>query len=570
MPAFNRMYGTVEAGTDMAGADDGAVAPEAVEVKNRDDPTPPRGGGSSPLQASANFIKCCIGAGSFSLPFAFYNGGVVGSSVATLLVGLLAAYTIGLLGWLERIAEERLAASGAAPGADAVPEKLTYAKIGKVLCPACDIRRRLAPGGTGFSRIGGEGTASPSALRASQAAQEVSWNGMELAINVSVVATSIGVGAAYLDFISSTLQSLVGWQPLPATLVVLPFILLLSLVSSYKHLAWTSILGNIAVAAGIIAVVAVGAAGDGVDRHGSALQQVGVNGTSREAWQDVPAVRPLGIVQVVGSVAFLFAVHIVVLPVVQSMRDRGQFNRVVYWSMGGVAVTNAAFGAVCALLFTSAVAPNIIDNLGDSVAAVIVKVLLCVDLLFTIPMVLAAGRQILEGAAVAQYRLGKQLKAELHRIDCDVRQVPADADVPPPAPRATSDEPLRPQAGAHLGSRLSEPPQKSARDGRAFCGWVKCGTELALRLLVRFSMVLAMLLAAVFIPDFAAMVTLVGGLINSFTGFLFPAVLYLAASKGLPQTTPLAWWSHVAIAVFGVVAAALTTTFTIMDIVNGA
>lgn len=51
---------------------------------------------------------------------------------------------------------------------------------------------------------------------------------------------------------------------------------------------------------------------------------------------------------------------------------------------------------MCYLLFGPATEDNIIKNLSTGAVLQAVRVLLCLDLLFTIPMLLAAGREILE------------------------------------------------------------------------------------------------------------------------------------------------------------------------------
>ena len=53
---------------------------------------------------SINLVKCAVGAGSFSLPFAFQSTGIWVGSIALVLFGILAAYTMNLLASAEKIA----------------------------------------------------------------------------------------------------------------------------------------------------------------------------------------------------------------------------------------------------------------------------------------------------------------------------------------------------------------------------------------------------------------------------------------------------------------------------------
>lgn len=81
----------------------------------------------------------------------------------------------------------------------------------------------------------------------------------------------------------------------------------------------------------------------------------------------------------------------------------------VYISFSFITLLNAIFAAFCLVLFrpatcdstdgsgstTPGVCPNVLHNLGGVLARVI-KMLLSIDLLFTIPVILAAAREIIE------------------------------------------------------------------------------------------------------------------------------------------------------------------------------
>ena len=60
-----------------------------------------------------------------------------------------------------------------------------------------------------------------------------------------------------------------------------------------------------------------------------------------------------------------------------------------------ISVVNAAFGALCFLMFGEETKGMVLDNLDKHApGTAAIKLLLCVDLLFTIPMILAAGREV--------------------------------------------------------------------------------------------------------------------------------------------------------------------------------
>jgi hypothetical protein len=80
-----------------------------------------------------------------------------------------------------------------------------------------------------------------------------------------------------------------------------------------------------------------------------------------------------------------------------------------------ITVINLSFGIICVLVFRDQTAANIMDNLGTSVVVKVVRVLLCVDLLFTVPMVMAFGREILE-KSLFDSRFGNKFDARSARI----------------------------------------------------------------------------------------------------------------------------------------------------------
>ncbi len=599
----------------------------------------------SRMQTAMNFIKCCVGAGSFSLPYAFIQGGLVASVLLCLAIGSLAAYTIVLLGWIEEHAWSQLThrQQQQQMARHAGHKGLSYPAIGRIVAPhwTCSRQQRSSsharpgepsvtaagPNSQHFQKLAAEtedrrGPNNDLTVLTSvvQPLHAQPCNIMSSAIATAIVLTSVGVGAAYLDFIASTLVSIFpasGWTQTHFMLLTLVPVLPLALVSSYKYLAFTSVLGDIAVAAGIIVVVLFGALGQDNAVDSTTAGGAATNGTlappaplSPGDWEGegAPLFDPLGVFQVVGSVAFLFAVHIVVLPVVQSMKQRSAFGAVVYSSMLGVAITNTAFGVACALLFASLTQPNVIDNLDDGPVSTTVKVLLCVDLLFTIPMVLAAGRQVLERAVMSRYRHERSLRKALQHTAAAaaVQHTQPGAVQPsrgathgaaggaaPPQPHTEhasqalmSDQgnthPTTAAAQAHdsstapntqVAAHIAPPPAPTEtaplRSGGAGAGALapKCGREALITSVLRLSLVLVMAAAAITIPNFEMMVTLVGGLVNSFTGFVFPPLLFLALTRNSPSYSPskCSVVSHIAIAVFGLMAAVLTTTFTIRE-----
>ena len=74
-------------------------------------------------------------------------------------------------------------------------------------------------------------------------------------------------------------------------------------------------------------------------------------------------------------------------------KPRG-FGAVATVAYALITVVNAGFGGLCFLLWGDKTESNVLKNLPDGAGAVTIRLLLTVDLLFTIPMILAAGREV--------------------------------------------------------------------------------------------------------------------------------------------------------------------------------
>ena len=222
-------------------------------------------------------------------------------------------------------------------------------------------------------------------------------------IGLGVVLTILGVCAVYLDFIGTLAAAVVGHgvtsQQVQAVLV-LP-VILLALLRDFKYLAWTSIVGDIAVTAGAITVIAYGAVKKGITSP-----------------HDLPAFHADTYSSFFGQAVFLFAVHSVILPISQASAKPRRFPVVTWWTFGGVAVANALFGALGYMAFTDKTSGLVLSNLGSSVVGKVVNMFLAVDLLFTIPIVLSAPRRIIERLVIPRGDPHTVLKENAARVVC--------------------------------------------------------------------------------------------------------------------------------------------------------
>jgi len=306
---------------------------------------------SNSVQTFFNISKAIVGAGSFALPWCFKNMGLWAASVTILLIAVLSIYTILVLIKCKRyVAQETLS------------RYLTYVDISRYA-------------------FGVAGAVIVYAL-------------MEVA--------SLGVCSAYLVFISSTLKSILphSWAltDTEIMLCILPPIILLTWLRSFKYLSFTSILGVLSLLAGLTATIL----------YGFLYQHI-------EPLSDYEAFKwhtyPLSF----GTVAFLFCVHFLVLPIEESMKEPQKWPLSLSASIAFVTVSNTAFGFLGYLFFGAATCSIVIINLGSNLWVTIVKACLCVDLLFTYAIVFAPGREVVEKSLLSSKSRWLDLKRNLIR-----------------------------------------------------------------------------------------------------------------------------------------------------------
>jgi hypothetical protein len=81
------------------------------------------------------------------------------------------------------------------------------------------------------------------------------------------------------------------------------------------------------------------------------------------------------------------------------------YDEAVNVSVTIVWIVNVVFAVLCLGFYGNETQDLILRNLGNSVYLSALKILLCVDLLFTFPVVFSSGRQILENALIPRGEL---------------------------------------------------------------------------------------------------------------------------------------------------------------------
>ena len=426
--------------------------------------------------------------------------------------------------------------------------------------------------------------------------------------------------AVYIDFIASTLPDIAcagrdsgASRPLSvqmAALATAPLVLGLAQIQSFHWLAWTSTLGNVAVLGGAVAVVVAGAYGSTVE------------GISMASWGALPHLKPGGLPRAIGQIAFLFAIHIVTLPILAEQGSAPAAARSLGIGFGIVTASNVAFGLAAAMLFGLNTPANVLDALSSGWVLQVVRALLCLDLLLTAPMVLAAGRQVVERFVVGGMREARQARAEARGVLAGERQgwgrhretgAEGEKSAGASAPGGTNSEAVGSEVGH--AARRQEDEALGARACLASClcwpctrwlarrgGWDEHGARVA----VRVCLVVVAYALAFGIPDFGDLLALVGGGVNCTIGYTASTLVWLMArgraarmarhvleqlpeegqgkaggrpgavdvreaveaiASGEPSTA--SWVVHCGIALFGVASAVASTVTVAMDLGGG-
>lgn len=174
----------------------------------------------------------------------------------------------------------------------------------------------------------------------------------------------------------------------------MPIILAFSFLRTLKVLTYTSLLGNLLVITGCVTVIIYG-----IMKY---FHYITLDHNFVE-WDTLP--------KYVGGNIFLFAIHVVIFPLLQQMenQDNNENKRqAIKYSYIFITVLNSLFGSIGFLLFADSVCvnglfdscigpcDNVLSNVSDGSLLDIIKILICIDLLVTIPLILAASRAIIE------------------------------------------------------------------------------------------------------------------------------------------------------------------------------
>ncbi|KAG6572176.1 Amino acid transporter AVT3B, partial [Cucurbita argyrosperma subsp. sororia] len=306
--------------------------------------TPLLGGGlprSSQAKTFANVFISIVGAGVLGLPYAFKRTGWATSLIMLFSVAAVTYYCMMLLVYTRR----KIVADGSS-------EVNSF-------------------GDLGFSVCGSFGRAI---------------------VDILIILAQTGFCVGYLVFIGNTLSNLFNSSTMalrsdfleasPKILYILgclPFQLGLNSIKTLTHLAPLSIFADV-VDLGAMGVVMV--------------EDISVISKRR------PPVEAFGGLSVffygMGVAAYSFEGIAMILPLESEMKNRDQFGKILGLSMAFIAALYGGFGVLGYFAFGQETNDVITSNMGPGLLSAIVKLGLCINLFFTMPLMMNPAYEIIE------------------------------------------------------------------------------------------------------------------------------------------------------------------------------
>lgn len=292
---------------------------------------------SSQSKTFANVFIAIVGAGVLGLPYAFKRTGWLTSLLMLCAVAALTHYCMMLLVYTRRKLES----------VNGFSKIKSFGDLGFTVC-----------GPIGKSLV-------------------------DILITLSQSSFCVG----YLIFIGNTLADLINFSPrilglVPKSLYIwgcLPFQLGLNSIATLTHLAPLSIFADV-VDLGAIGVVMV--------------EDVLVFLKQR------PAVKAFGGLSVffygMGVAVYSFEGVGMVLPLESEMKDKDKFGKVLALTMAFISFMYGGFGALGYFAFGEETKDMITANLGAGLVSTLVKLGLCVNLFFTLPIMMNPVYEIVE------------------------------------------------------------------------------------------------------------------------------------------------------------------------------
>eukprot|EP01103_Thecamoeba_quadrilineata_P002422 TRINITY_DN12383_c0_g1_i1.p1 TRINITY_DN12383_c0_g1~~TRINITY_DN12383_c0_g1_i1.p1 ORF type:complete len:440 (-),score=56.17 TRINITY_DN12383_c0_g1_i1:20-1339(-) len=322
---------------------------------------------------------------------------------------------------------------------------------------------------------------------------------------LAIIITSMGACAAYLVFNGQMLNTLVPSVSIRLWAIILGIPLAgLSLIKSLKYLAFTSIIGDCALVLGFTTVFVIGF------QHGF------------EPISDLKLMRYYTYPQFFGAAAFLFCVHMLMIPLEQSLEKPQQFNSALGVNFVIVTVLNFFFAVFGYMFYGAATQPLILSNLGTGVLVTVTEIALVFDLFFTFLIVLVPAKDVIETTLESSF--------------------------------LNIEEPAYPKKGMLPWERFVDN------------SW----TVEIRRASIRITMVLLIIAAGCSVNQFTDLTNLVSGISLTLLAFILPPLMYIKTTLLQPPITNykvIMVCVHTTIMVVGGFAAVVTTWSAVVAII---
>lgn len=319
-------------------------SPQRLKSPPPGENTPLLGGGrpqSSKAKTFANVFISIVGAGVLGLPYAFKRTGWATSLMMLFSIAAVTYHCMMLLVYTRR----KLVADGTS-------EINSFGDLGFAVCGS-------------FGRA---------------------------IVDILIILAQTGFCVGYLVFIGNTLSNLFNSSPIafdsdflgtsPKIFYIigcLPFQLGLNSIKTLTHLAPMSIFADV-VDLGAMGVVMV--------------EDISVFFNKR------PPVEAFGGLSVffygMGVAAYAFEGIAMVLPLESEMKDKDQFGKILGSSMAFIATLYGGFGILGYFAFGQETSDVITSNMGPGLLSAIVKLGLCINLFFTMPLMMNPAYEIIE------------------------------------------------------------------------------------------------------------------------------------------------------------------------------
>ncbi|KAG7351809.1 transmembrane amino acid transporter [Nitzschia inconspicua] len=448
---------------------------------------PQRDNQISDWEASVSLAKAIMGAGSFALPWAFSKMGYITGPIFMTLLLTMSVYSIQLLvqccSLLRRKLEQQQQQQHQQSQSFLIPQQCSYVDVAR-------------------STFGTTGARCA---------------------YIASMSASIGVCGSYLVFIASNIESLLETSTLqdkdPSTStsttitttqdttttftrtttwiwMILPVAVLLSSIRDMKYFAMASFLGDLSVILGMVVVMVYGI-----------MDTTPTNNSSQSWWGDncvaVGSLRDMALA--FGSIGYLFLVHFLVIPIESFMERPQHFPKVATVTFTACAIGSGIFGIVGYLMFETETEQIVLLNVRHgSVFVIAVKVLLCIDLILTYPVVMRPSIVILEESMDLWWKQRQVIQQKKTSIE------------------ATTTTTTHSEHHHHHPKVTAVASTTTTLDGRHFFACTILGVVAAS--------------ASSFIPAFGILSGLVGGVSQTFLAFVLPPLMWTKIQQQQQQT----------------------------------